>query len=348
MGKKIWFHKLKSVNNPDSIHGIYPYRGKISAVDAQQVIKQFKKGKVLLDPFCGSGTIIYEAQKNGLQAYGIDMNPIAVDLARAKLSISNKKYDSYHQEAISLINNAKALRKVKHMNIKALKHFHPNTADQIMRLVHFLDEMSDYIKACFYGAICLSARACNWYKWTSSTVGKDINPKRNINFYEKFTVKVKKHYYPNTCNGSKVFLYDARKLTDIIKPSTVDYVFTSPPYFNCLDYTAYYAKIIYYIIGKNRSLIRENLIQNYMNYEKDMKRVLNELKVVCKKNSLIIFVVGDKKIHGHVVNGGIFFQDIAPFKTYEIIERAYKGTSSQIFDTLNQTKRKEQIIVWTK
>lgn len=62
MRKHIQFCNLHSVNNPNSIHGIYPYRGKISAIDAQQVIKQFKKGKILLDPFCGSGSI--EGYKN--------------------------------------------------------------------------------------------------------------------------------------------------------------------------------------------------------------------------------------------------------------------------------------------
>lgn len=348
MKQHIRFDSLPSVNNPNSIHGVYPYRGKISAIDAQQIIKQFKKGKVLLDPFCGSGTIVYEAQKCGLKAYGVDMNPIAVDIARAKLSISNKGKEDFLKEAISVINNAKALTKVKSMDIKALRYFHRETANQIMKVAHYIDEMSDYIKACFYGAICLSARACNWYKWTSSTVGKDIHPKKYINFYEKFLNKVKKHYYPNRYNGSKVFLYDARRLADIIDPDTIDYVFTSPPYFDCLDYTAYYAKMIYYILGKDRSLIRKNLIQNYAAYKKDMEKALNEINIVCKKGATIIFVVGDKKVHGRIIKGAEFFKNISPFKTTEIVEREYKGTSSQIFDFLNKTKRKEQIITWTK
>ena len=38
----------------------YPYRGKISALDADQILKQIPKGSVVLDPFCGSGTIVYE------------------------------------------------------------------------------------------------------------------------------------------------------------------------------------------------------------------------------------------------------------------------------------------------
>ena len=41
---------IASVNNPNSIHGIYPYRGKISAIDARLIIKQLNSG-TLLDPF---------------------------------------------------------------------------------------------------------------------------------------------------------------------------------------------------------------------------------------------------------------------------------------------------------
>ena len=53
----IHFEKIDSVNNPNSMHGIYPYRGKISAIDAQNIIRQLPSKGTILDPFCGSGTI---------------------------------------------------------------------------------------------------------------------------------------------------------------------------------------------------------------------------------------------------------------------------------------------------
>jgi len=56
VANKLKFKLLKSVNNPNSIHGIYPYRGKISAIDVQQLISQLPNKGMLLDPFCGSGS----------------------------------------------------------------------------------------------------------------------------------------------------------------------------------------------------------------------------------------------------------------------------------------------------
>ena len=338
--------ELKSVNNPRSIHGIYPYRGKISALDAEQILSQMPKGSVVLDPFCGSGTIVYEGLKFGLHTFGVDANPIAVALSNGKIHIPSS-YDDIQNEIDSLINRAESLRSFPQAPDYPASLFHKESLDEIMRLSSFYEEMSDYVKACFLGTIALTARGCNHYKWTSSTVGKNIEPKRYISFYEKIRQKLKKHYLPIK-NDSIVYYEDTRNLDRIIKPNSVDFIFSSPPYFDCLDYTAYYARIVYDILGYERLQIRSRLIQSFDNYEKDMKIVLEKLYNVLKPGGQVIFVVGDKKIHGKVINGAEYFQKISPFESYNIVERCYSGTSSKVFDAINKTDRKEQIVIWEK
>ena len=338
--------ELATVNNPSSIHGIYPYRGKISAIDAEQIISQIPKDSVLLDPFCGSGTIVYEGAKFGLKTIGVDANPIAVILSKGKINIPND-YSKVDGEVHGLIEIAKKVKISNSFPEYAGILFHEDSLSEILRVSSLLDKMSDYVKACFLGTVCLVARGCNHYKWTSSTVGKNIVPKRYIPFYEKWQQKTKKHFYP-VKNKSKVFFHDSRKLSDVLDEESVDFVYTSPPYFDCLDYTAYYAKIIYEILDYNRTEIKNSLIQDYTDYKEDMKSVLNDLYKVVKKGGQVIFVVGDKKIHGKVLNGAEFFKEINPFRKCEVIERTYSGTSSQVFDKLNNTSRKEQVIIWQK
>lgn len=343
---KFKIQELKSVNNPNSVHGIYPYRGKIAALDAAQILAQMPRGSVVLDPFCGSGTIVYEGLKYGHTTLGIDFNPIAVALTKGKIGIP-ASLSSVQDELSALIDRCHATPYDGEIPAYPKGLFHERSIDEIMRMSVFYDEMSDYLRACFLGAIALTARGCNDYKWTSSTVGKNIEPKRYIDFYAKLKSKVKKHHYP-IANDSRVYYADTRTAAEFIPESSVDFVFSSPPYFDCLDYTAYYAKIVYDILGQDRMAIKSGLIQNFDSYAGSMKIVLENLYTILKPGGQVIFVVGDKKIHGKVLNGAEFFQAISPFDKCEVIERSYTGTSSQVFDKLNKTERKEQVVIWEK
>lgn len=346
---KIYLKEFKTVSNPNSIHGIYPYRGKISALDAKGIIEQLPNKGKFLDPFCGSGTIVYEATKHGLDAIGIDNNPIAITIAKSKLFPINKKSLEKCKAYLEKAKKDLLKQNYEEMPHSVQKIFHIETAKEIMCVKKYYDYMDDYIKGIFLGTIALAARGCNGYKWTSTTVGKNIEPKTYINFFDKMIKKAEKHYkfllnIPNT--KIDIIKGDSRRLSDYIPLKSVKYIFTSPPYFDGLDYTAYYAKLIYDIFGVDRNVIKENLIQNISTYENDMKTVLDEIDKITTDDALIIFVVGDKKIKNKIINGGEFFNSIKP-ASY-IMERGYTGSSSKVFDVLNKTSRKEQIVVWDK
>ena len=347
------FEVLQNISNPHSIHGLYPYRGKISALDAEKIVKQFDSNLTLLDPFCGSGTIVYEAQKHGMSSIGIDSNPIALYLSKAKTSLINNTNEQYIEECTHIIELAK--KDLLNGNFQSMPEaprtlFHEDSATEIMCVKNYFNNMSDYLKAAYFGAIALTVRGNNHYKWTSSTVGKNIEPKRYISFFEKFLMKTKKHSKflnnKSTSKLSKVVQADSRNLLSTIPDNSIDVVFTSPPYFDSLDYTAYYAKLIYEIHEMNRNTIKENLIQSAKTYKEDMTSVLNEMDRITKDNSIIVFVVGDKKTQNRIINGGQFFSDI--WKPSYVEERSYTGSSSKVFDSLNNTNRKEQIVVWEK
>jgi len=69
-------------------HGFHPYPAKYPP----QLVKRFlleycQKEDLLIDPFCGSGTTLAESALNGINSVGIDLNPIACLISKAK---SNK------------------------------------------------------------------------------------------------------------------------------------------------------------------------------------------------------------------------------------------------------------------
>lgn len=65
------------------IHGFHAYPARMHPTTAARLI-DLCAGHLVLDPFCGSGTVLVEAMLGGLRATGIDLNPIAVRLTRCK------------------------------------------------------------------------------------------------------------------------------------------------------------------------------------------------------------------------------------------------------------------------
>jgi 16S rRNA G966 N2-methylase RsmD len=343
--KRLSLRRFAKVNNPRSIHGIYPYRGKMSSLDASNVVSQLAPDSLLLDPFCGTGTILYEAQVRGLNAIGIDNNPLACTIARGKTEPLNKEVTISQIE--KAIETAKSIREFEEMPSKPARYFHKRTANQIMRIHSLSDTFTSYQLSCFYGAICLAARACSDWLWTSTSVGRINKPLRNIDFYSTLLRKARKHIeFIRGTPSVVVHTHDTRKLGQIVKKNSVDVVYTSPPYFDALDYTGYYSKIVLEILGVDRADIREGLIQRYSTYKEDMTQALHEIDQVLHDESLVIFVVGDRMVRKKLIRGADFFSEIAPWREPYIVEREYTKTASSVWDTINTTQRKEQVLVW--
>jgi len=317
----------------------------MSAIDASYVIKQLPPKSILLDPFCGTGTILYEAQAHGLSAIGVDNNPLACTIARGKTESLNKANTISQVEKI--IETARSLHDTETMPLQPSKYFHEKTADQIMRISSLSASFSSYQLSCFYGAICLAARACNDWLWTSTSVGRINEPLKEVDFYSAFLRKVRKHIeFVQGTPPVAVHNHDARNISRILKKKSIDVVYTSPPYFDALDYTGYYSKIVMEILDIDRAKIRQGLIQRYSTYREDMAKALASIDQVLHDHSLVIFVVGDRKVHKKLIRGADFFSEIAPWCDPYIVEREYTKTPSSVWDKINTTQRKEQVIVW--
>ena len=342
---RITLGHFDTVSNPKSIHGIYPYRGKMSAIDAAHVISQLPSDAVLLDPFCGTGTIAHEARAHARRAIGGDNNPLACTIARGKTD--HVAREETLSTLLDAVQYAGLQEEVQAMPTSASRYFHPDTAEQIMRIVSLSKVFPSYLLAALYGSRCLTARACNGWLWTSTSVGRINQPLRNIDFYATLLRKARKHIeFLNVGPEATIYCHDTRSIHEVVPDESIDIVYTSPPYFDALDYTSYYSKIVLEIIGMDRTSIRKGLIQTYSSYREDMQSALSAIDRVVHDESLIIFVVGDRLVRRKLTRGSDFFSEIAPWKDPYIAEREYTNTASGLWDTINSTKRKEQILVW--
>ncbi|HTJ46910.1 MAG TPA: DNA methyltransferase, partial [Kofleriaceae bacterium] len=67
-------------------HPVHAYPARMHPATARALIElvMHDRDGTLVDPFCGSGTTLVEARAAGVRAFGCDLNPLAVRLARAK------------------------------------------------------------------------------------------------------------------------------------------------------------------------------------------------------------------------------------------------------------------------
>ena len=69
-------------------HGFHAYPARLHPEIASVALDTFARpGDLVLDPFCGSGTVLVEARVRGLDATGVDLNPLALRLAEVKTAL---------------------------------------------------------------------------------------------------------------------------------------------------------------------------------------------------------------------------------------------------------------------
>lgn len=72
-------------------HGLHAYPARMHYAIARGVLEAWTEPRTrVLDPFCGSGTVLVEARRLGLRACGVDLNPLALRIAEIKQAVTSE------------------------------------------------------------------------------------------------------------------------------------------------------------------------------------------------------------------------------------------------------------------
>lgn len=234
-----------------SFHQLSPYIGKIKSSIAKFLIENFTKpGEYIYDPFCGAGTIPFEAWVLNRNVIANDLNKYACILTMAKLfppdSLEVVLDDIEKFDKIVQNNKGKVdLRKVPKW---VRDFFHKETLRETIAWFDILKRNDcNFLLSCMLGILHHQRPGFLSYP-SSHTVPylrrNKFPPKSYPQLYEYRSVKerlIKKAQrafkrFPTLDKNSERYCYseDARHIN--IKEIKVDAIVSSPPYMRKLDY----------------------------------------------------------------------------------------------------------------
>lgn len=280
-------------------HSIHSYTAKLLAnipyffLNNSYFVKPKQK---VLDPFCGSGTVLLEAKLAGLNPYGSDANPLARIITTVKCnnySISTLKV--YRDDLKAKLNNQKDEIEISYGNLKSLDFwFEKHIQKQLKSIYQTITGISDkkyldFFLVCFSNCVRKVSNAdsrisvpvkINPAKYSEKSQHridsqKKLEELKTINVVEKFfdivNQNIKRERKKNDISSSKyigkIISNDSRNLKSLATES-IDLILTSPPYAGAQKYIRASSLSLYWL-GYNslNDLDKENIGRE--NYKKE-------------------------------------------------------------------------------
>lgn len=328
-----WSEKdLPEKERTKHVHRLHPYLGKFIPQLVEIFLrKYFSPGQTILDPFCGSGTTLVQANELGVNSIGYDVSAFNVLLSRAKTT----KYDlvKAHKEIIDIFNKTRELTQTDSNQLCLWQTNQPNlilqktnkeylqrwfASQAIYELLTYrqLIETEGYeYQNLLKIILCRSARSARLTTHFDLDFPKhpQIEPywcykhsrvcqptKEALKFLKRYsldTIKRLEEFSIKRTNAWVIACHtDSRKTA----PPPIDGIITSPPYVGLIDYHEQHA-YAYYLLGLEDK--REQEIGAAANgssqkakrkYQEDIAEVFQNVMSSMPIGSPLIVIAGDK------------------------------------------------------
>jgi len=231
-------------------HGLHTYPAMFIPQVARRLLLTYsKKGDTVCDIFCGSGTALIESKLLSRNSYGIDLNPLAIFLAKVKTTPINPQLLS--REYIKLLTRIDKIKnkEVERPKFKNLEFwFKDKVIIELAKIKKAIREVKnkkiqDFFLVAFSETVRKSSNTKNGeYKLVRIKELEQYNPNVLEIFKQKTEVNIKGmvEFYRDVDKNvwTKIILGDSSK-NNGIKENSIDCIITSPPYGDSRTTVAY-------------------------------------------------------------------------------------------------------------
>lgn len=347
----------------ETLHSIHPYPAKFIPEIPNTLIKHLASNKeaYILDPFCGSGVTLLEAQRLGYYSIGVDLNPIACLISRTKVNPLREGFLDICQNIVR--NCEKGEVTPIYCDFKNREHWF--TEEIYNALAELKGAISGYEHTDYYDALnfCFSSIIVKVSNQDSDTryAYRDKNKHKSdvLKFFFESAKKLSKSKI-NLETNSEVINSNVLTLTDEQIPNNIGLVVTSPPYPCAYEYWLYH-KFRMYWLGFDPQKVKEQEIgtrslyfkkKKYEGYDfaDQMGQLLTYLHPKCNDGAYLCFVQGRSKIHGEIYKNDEIIAEIGEecgYKHIETIQREL-NSSHKSFNLSHARIEKEYIVILQK
>lgn len=290
-------YSIKQANPNSYTHGMFKYPCKFIPEIPRWGIHSFlpEKSGVIFDPFSGSGTTLLEANVNGIDAYGTEIDDIAKLIIKVKTTVLSLAQidllEHCYAEITDIIfqKDANCFRP----EIANLEHwFSENTINELGRMKvyidHIIDEgVRDFLKLCMVSIIKKVSNAddtspkpyvSNKIVKTPPTVEKEFSA-----VFRRYKQMMLELLSVEKMGNTEIIQGDALKFS---MPYGIDLAITSPPYINAFDYGRTMRLENLWMATLTEEELREKKSQ-YVGTEKISTKKEKEDLTILKKSALL-------------------------------------------------------------
>lgn len=342
----------------DHTHRFHSYPARLHPLTARRVIAALglPRGAHLIDPFCGSGTVLVEGICAGLAVSGLDVSPLAVLVAQAKTWNGNaaaRRTLVAEAAAIrdAVIDEGKAARRAgfakaerettsdtNRQRQQALSGwFDPHVRRELEALAAAIDELepalAPLLRAVLSSILIKVSRRASDSR--SETVARTVARGMASRLFADRAVELVRGLEslwktaPPATRVPEIRSGDARAIP--APDDSFDAVFTSPPYAGTYDYADHHALRLAFLalpgdpierreIGARRSF--KSGPGGIEAWERDLSAVLIELSRVTRAGQPIIIVMGDSLAGTEAVYADQTIGRLAPAASLAVVAGA--------------------------